>query len=449
FRTYDPGELHVLASEILPSLESKLVLHIDTKRLPKVAKHEARILLHLTAESSRRLSVYPTMVYGNPPVAEVRGQELVVLDDAHVPERDVAAEDALRKRLHQELQLQVCRQGIFDDESALLFVSKLRDWECTGTGLSAFTVQGELSPDSGWSEDQFHLGFRLSDRAGAVTPDKVLQAWKENRSFVPLDGGGWAALPHDWLLKYADRVEGILSARGHDQKAPLPRHFLPDIALLCEEEGIPVPARVKTLCTRLQGSEQLPRAPLPTDLKASLRDYQRKGVDWLLFLKEAGLGALLADDMGLGKTLQSIAVIEGKTLVVCPTSVLQSWSDQIAEFRPSLKVTLYHGPNRKIGEGVTLTSYGILRLDQEKLAAEAWETVVLDETQIIKNPDSQIAKAAHRLRGNFRIALSGTPIENRLDDLWSQFQFLNPGLLWSRAEFVERFGDALRSGNNR
>lgn len=449
FRSYDPSELHLFASEILPPLEAKLVVHVDTKRLPKVAKHEARVLLHLMAETPRRLSVFASLVYGKPPVAEVKGSELVVLDEAHVPERDPAAEDALRKRLHQELQLQVGRQSVFEDESALLFVSKLKDWETTGNGLSAFTVQGELSPDSAWQDEQFHLGFRLPDSAGGVDPQKVLQAWKENRSFVPLDGGGWAALPHDWLLKYADRVEGMLSARGHDERAPLPRHFLPDIAMLCEEEGIPVPTKVKALCTRLLGADQLPRASLPSDLKASLRSYQRKGVDWLLFLKEAGLGALLADDMGLGKTLQSIAVIEGRTLVVCPTSVLQSWADQINEFRPSLKVSLYHGPQRSLGEGVTLTSYGILRLDQEKLAAEEWDTVVLDETQVIKNPDSQIARAAHRLRGKFRIALSGTPIENRLDDLWSQFQFLNPGLLWSRGEFVERFGDAIRSGNSR
>jgi hypothetical protein len=448
FRSYDPSELHMLASEILPPFESKLVVHIDTKRLPKVAKHEARVTLHLQAENSRRLSVYPTMVYGKPPVAEVKGQDLVVLDEAHVPERNVAAEEALRKKLHQELQLQIGRQSVFEDESALLFVSKLKDWETTGNGLSAFTVQGQLAADSTWEEEQFRLGFRLPDSAGAVDPTKVLSAWKENRSFVPLDGGGWAALPHDWLLKYADRVEGMLNARNHN--GSLPRHFLPDIAVLCEEEGIPVPAKVKSLCTRLAGSEQLPRSPLPSDLKASLRSYQRKGVDWLLFLKDAGLGALLADDMGLGKTLQSIAVIEGRTLVVCPTSVLQSWADQIAQFRPTLKVNLYHGPSRSFqNEGVTLTSYGILRLDQEKLSAEEWDTVILDETQIIKNPDSQIAKAAHRLRGKFRIALSGTPIENRLDDLWSQFQFLNPGLLWSRSEFVERFGDALRSGNNR
>lgn len=448
FRPYSPAEFHFFASEILPSLEAKMVVHVETKRLPKVAKHEARVLLHLMAENSSRLSVYPSLVYGNPPVAEVRGQELHILDEAHVPERDLATEDALRKKLHQELQLQIGRQSIFEEESALLFISKLKDWECTGNGLSAFTVKGQLTAAVEWAEDKLNMGFQLPEGAGDVDPAKVLEAWRENRSFVPLNGGGWAALPHDWLLRYADRVEAILSARTHSN-GKVPKHFLPDLAELCHEEGVEIPAKIKSLCAKLAGEEVIPRAKLPSDLKASLRPYQRKGVDWLLFLKEAGLGALLADDMGLGKTLQSIVCIEGRTLVVCPTSVLQSWADQIQEFRPSLKVQMYHGPNRVLGDGVVLTSYGILRLDQEKLSAIHWDTVILDETQVIKNPDSQIAKAAHRLRGNFRVALSGTPIENRLDDLWSQFQYLNPGFLWSRQEFSERFGDAIRSGNSR
>lgn len=448
FRPYSPSEFHFFASEILPSMEAKMVVHLDTKRLPKVTKHDARITLHLMAENAQKLSVFPSLVYGKPPVAEVRGQDLFILDQGHVPERDVAAEDILRKRLHQELQLQIGKQSVFEDESALLFISKLKDWECTGNGLAAFTVKGTLGAGVEWNEDKLNLGFQLPDGAGDVDPAKVLEAWRENKSFVPLNGGGWAALPHDWLLRYADRVEAILAARKHSQGA-VPKHFLPDLAELCRDEGIEIPAKIKSIVARLAGEEAIPRSKLPDDLKANLRDYQRKGVDWLLFLKEAGLGALLADDMGLGKTLQSIACIDGRTLVVCPTSVLQSWADQIQEFRPKLKVSLYHGPNRSLGDNVVLTSYGILRLDQEKLAAIDWDTVILDETQVIKNPDSQIAKAAHRLSGKFRVALSGTPIENKLDDLWSQFQFINPGFLWSRQEFNERFGDAIRSGNSR
>lgn len=448
FRTYTQDEFHFFASEVLPNFESKLVIHVKTKRLPKVSKHEPRIVLHLQAENGFRLSAYPQLFYGNPPVAEVVDDKLVPIRDEEVPGRNTDAEEKLRKRLHTELQLQVGRQSVFEDESALLFVSKVKDWDCTGNGLSAFTMQGELSPNFSWDQENFRLNFQLPDSAGSVDPSKVLDAWKENRSFVPLQGGGWAALPHDWLLKYADRVEAMISARKSETES-LPRYLVPDLAQLCEEEGAAVPDQIRTLCARLAGAENLPRAPLPTDLKADLRSYQRKGIDWLLFLREAGMGAMLADDMGLGKTLQSIACIQGRTLIVCPTSVLQSWADQIAQFRPGLKVSLYHGGGRTLTDGITLTSYGILRIDQEQLAAIHWNTVILDETQTIKNPDSQIARAAHRLRGDFRIALSGTPVENKLDDLWSQFQFLNPGLLWKRSEFLERFGEAMKSGNTR
>ena len=178
-------------------------------------------------------------------------------------------------------------------------------------------------------------------------------------------------------------------------------------------------------------------------------------MEWLRFLGGLGLGALLADDMGLGKTLQALCVFPertqakrsegtpgvGRTLVVCPTSVLSSWSSQIAQFRPGLKTSLYHGAGRRLDDDadVTLTTYAILRLDRELLAARDWTTVVLDEAQTIKNPDSQVAQAAHELRAGVRLALSGTPIENRLDDLWSQFRFLNPGLLGSRRDFNESF----------
>lgn len=447
FRRYKKNEYARLSSEILPHLESKLVINVQTKRLPRIAKYEPRIVLHMQAESARKLSVYPSLFYGDPPVAEVVGGKLEPLESHEVPERQIEAEEVLRKKLHQELQLQLGRQSVFEDESALLFISKAKSWPNTGNGLTVFTVQGELTPEISWQKEDLNVGFHLPDSAGTVSAESVLLSWKENRSFVPLDGGGWAALPHEWLLKYADRIEAVLSAKNTKNK--IPRHFIPDLAGLCEEEGYTIPEQIRSLLKQLKGDQPLPKPVFPDDLKADLRSYQHKGIEWLLFLRAANLGAMLADDMGLGKTLQSIACIEGKTLVVCPTSVLQSWCDQIQQFRPSLKVNLYYGTNRSLKDGITLTSYGILRLDQDILADKEWDTIILDETQVIKNPDSQIAKAAHRLFGKFKVALSGTPIENRLDDLWSQFQFLNPGLLWSRSEFTERFGDAIRSGNPR
>jgi SNF2 family DNA or RNA helicase len=187
---------------------------------------------------------------------------------------------------------------------------------------------------------------------------------------------------------------------------------------------------------------------LPDDLVAELRPYQRRGVAWLQFLREAGLGGLLADDMGLGKTVQALCAIRGRTLVVAPTSVVHNWSDEIRRFRPGLTTCVYHGPKRALdpSAAVTITSYPLLRLDEEILAKPQWDVLVLDEAQLIKNPESQVAQAAFRLNARWRLTLSGTPVENRLDELWSQMHFLNRGLLGGRRDFQDRYAKPVAEG---
>jgi hypothetical protein len=197
--------------------------------------------------------------------------------------------------------------------------------------------------------------------------------------------------------------------------------------------------------------------PPPKALRAKLRPYQQRGFTWLAALNKLGLGACLADDMGLGKTVQIITLllhlerIKKPSLVVCPTSVLGNWQREIQRFAPSLKVHRYHGVDRVAsfkGMNVILTTYGVLVRDQDLLAKVKWNIVALDEAQAIKNPDSQRAKAANRITAIQRITLTGTPIENRLDELWSLINFSLPGLFGKRSAFqknfatpIERFGD--------
>jgi len=154
--------------------------------------------------------------------------------------------------------------------------------------------------------------------------------------------------------------------------------------------------------------------------------------------------------MGLGKTLQALCAVRGRTLVICPTSVMYSWADQVAKFRPALKLSIYHGPNRNLASDadIVLTSFGVARIDQSVLGATLWDTLIIDEAQTIKNSDSQIAQAIYQLEANFRVTLSGTPVENSLEDLWSQFRFLNPGLLGTQDEFEQRFAKAIRAGDS-
>jgi SNF2 family DNA or RNA helicase len=275
---------------------------------------------------------------------------------------------------------------------------------------------------------------------------RVLRAWQAGASLVPLPEGGWAPLPVDWLERFGDRVADLLAARN--AAGALPTCALPDLARLCQTLEQPPPPGFTGLQTLLEDFASLPDASLPDDVQATLRPYQRYGVNWLVFLRQVELGALLADDMGLGKTLQALCALYGRTLVVAPTSVLHNWADEIRRFRPALRYAIYHGVQRQLDTSadVILTTYAILRLDADELAQEAWDTLVLDEAQTIKNPDSQVARAAYRLQARFRVALSGTPVENRLDELWSQFHFINPGLLGGRQHFQERYARPITAG---
>jgi SNF2 family DNA or RNA helicase len=153
--------------------------------------------------------------------------------------------------------------------------------------------------------------------------------------------------------------------------------------------------------------------------------------------------------MGLGKTLQTICVLRGRVLVVCPKSVVYNWVDEINRFRPGLRTALYEGPKRQIDRAadVTLMTYAVLRLDSELLSKEDWDIVVLDEGQAIKNLGSQTARAAFELRGKFRVLLSGTPVENRLEELWSGMHFANPGLLGGVSHFQERYANPIANGD--
>jgi SNF2 family DNA or RNA helicase len=238
-----------------------------------------------------------------------------------------------------------------------------------------------------------------------------------------------------------------MAARQED--GTLPTVAMPTLARFCEEMEAPPPPGLQKLEPILGSFEGIPEAPLPKDLVADLRPYQRQGINWLAFLRSMSLGAVLADDMGLGKTLQTLTALEGKALVVCPKSVVYNWAAEIRKFRPHLKVHVFHGAKRKLDPkaDVTLTTYAVLRLDSELLSKEAWDCIVLDEAQAIKNPSSQVAQAAYELKGQFRVALSGTPVENRLDELWSLFHFANRGLLGGRSDFDERYATPIASGN--
>lgn len=178
-----------------------------------------------------------------------------------------------------------------------------------------------------------------------------------------------------------------------------------------------------------------------------LRHYQRRGLAWLQFLARIGLGGCLADDMGLGKTATTLAhLVErpGPHLVVCPLSVVHNWEAECRRFTPGRRVVVHHGTDRTLGAtgpdaDLVITTYGLLPRDIDVLADVAWKTVVLDEAQVVKNPNTKASRAVRRLRADQKLALTGTPVENRLSELWAILDAVNPGMLGSQQRFRERF----------
>ena len=209
------------------------------------------------------------------------------------------------------------------------------------------------------------------------------------------------------------------------------------------------------LLHQMAGQTKLTPLIPPPDFIGTLRHYQVTGFSWLVFLRRFGLGACLADDMGLGKTPQTIAYLlhqrihNGRkpALVVCPTSVVSNWQHELARFAPDLRVLIHHGTGREkenfahqaVRHDIVITSYSLLHRDEKHLKEVGWGEVILDEAQNIKNPDTKQAKAARGLSAEHRLALTGTPIENRLTEVWSIFQFLNAGYLGSQEVFHSIF----------
>ena len=214
---------------------------------------------------------------------------------------------------------------------------------------------------------------------------------------------------------------------------------------------------LRGLITNLTGNKSLEAIQPPKSFQGQLRPYQARGVSWLAFLEGWGLGACLADDMGLGKTIELIAFLlhlkergemEAPTLLVCPTSVLGNWQREVQRFAPTLSTLVHHGEKRSKGKAFTkqvkeqdlvITSYALAQRDAKTLQGVSWQGVVLDEAQNIKNPQAKQSQAVRQLESGFRIALTGTPVENRLSEMWSIWDFLNPGYLGTQQFFQRRF----------
>ena len=277
-----------------------------------------------------------------------------------------------------------------------------------------------------------------------------------------LPNGEIAIIPEAWLTRYAD-LFALSETHGDKERPVLKKHHLNLVKEL--EEGNLAKVHLSEKFRTLNSFSGIKNYPLPEGFKGELRPYQRAGYNWLRFLNEYKLGGCLADDMGLGKTVQTLTMLlaekeanAGPSLLIMPTSLIYNWEMEASKFTPDLKVLNYTGTlrNKDIKRfekyDVILTSYGITRLDSELLQKFYFNYIILDESQVIKNPSSNIAKAVRELKSRHKLVLTGTPLENTTMDLWSQMSFINPGILGSQSYFrqefqvpIEKKGDEMKS----
>ena len=295
--------------------------------------------------------------------------------------------------------------------------------------------------------------MRLHERGGMASA-RIL----DGEVVTSLDDGRILKLPAERIARLLAVIEDMIDASSRttgdtmvlEATAAHTVLDLEDVLTTRWQDGAVIAANV----ARFRALAEIPEAPVPASFTVSLRPYQQHGVNWLQHLRENNLGGLLADDMGLGKTAQTIAhiVIEAESgrldrpaLVVVPTSLVPNWTAELHRFAPHLRVVVLHGLERHekrrdlTGVHVVITTYTVLSRDIEDMVALPWHMVVLDEAQAIKSAGSKATHAVCRLDTRHRLCLSGTPIENHLGELWSQFAFLMPGLLGQRKSFNKRF----------
>ena len=308
--------------------------------------------------------------------------------------------------------------------------------------------------------DWLNLDMKF-ESGGAVVREEELRACLEHgRRLVRLEDGTYAPVDPEKVGDVLTRMAEIYATAGKSEKLPLSQAGRVQ-DLLKMVENAKVSATAKTLFKKIEHIDEIPSIAKPRTLKADLRPYQKDGFSWLVFLHELNSGGILADDMGLGKTIQTIALLlwaKSKSkrklnLVIAPTSVVPNWEREISKFAPGLKTVVWQGPNRNQQASdlekadVMITSYALLRRDEELLQALDLGYVILDEAQHIKNPMSQTARSAKKIRSERRLALTGTPIENRLSELWSIFDFVSPGLLGPLKAFEERIARPIDRGD--
>lgn len=464
----------VFMQSILTQLEQRVQINYSyirqatpTEIADKDYTTEKLIYLH---QEGNYISITPVMKYGNVEIPVYSRKQLLDTDqngNEFKIERDHNAEIRLTRVImeqHSDFKEQIEEQEYFylhkdkflDDE---WFLNAFETWRNEDINILGFNniknnklnahrakITIEITSGIDWFNAQLKVGFGHKK----ATLKQVHRAIRNKSKFVQLDDGSLGILPEEWIHKIARYFQ---AGDIDEELLKIPKISYTEIQDLFEKEVLSeeVQAEIATYTQHFSATASIPEVAVPETLNAELRAYQREGLNWLNFLDSHNFGGCLADDMGLGKTVQIIAFIlsqrekHGHTtnLVVLPTSLLFNWQEELAKFAPSVKVLTHYGADRQKSTAdfqqyeVVLTTYGILLSDITFLKKFKFNYLFLDESQTIKNPNSERYKAARLLQSRNRIALTGTPVENNTFDLYGQLSFACPGLLGSKQYFKD------------
>ncbi len=374
-----------------------------------------------------------------------------------------------QREAEEEIRDQIVSSNIIEDTPGLFYANleMALDWLFDGLPAlvkTGFEVMGEeslarfrvnrkkpkISMALSSEVDWFDLNLDIEFDGVSLTLAELKKALQKEKKFVRLKDGSIARLPEKLIQKFQYLIE---FGQSSDSAIRFRDHHLSFVdKLLDEADRKQIDDNSQKKLGRLEQFTHIKNYPLPENLNGELRDYQRAGYNWLNFLNEFSFGGCLADDMGLGKTVQTLALLQQQinkhqtpNLIVAPTSVLFNWQREIEKFTPDIDYALHYGTKRTRDvrrlrkKSLILTTYGHLRRDISFLSEIPFHYVILDESQNIKNPQSETAQAARGLNAKNRLALTGTPVENNSLELWSQFSFLSPGLLGGQSFFKDNF----------
>lgn len=323
------------------------------------------------------------------------------------------------------------------------------------SNIPKFTIEASAGTD--W----FDLKVTIQWAEQEVPLKEIRRAILNHQDTIMLEDGTLGHIPEEWVSQYSLLLRTGTEDNGTLRISKIHYMLLDDILEKTGDDTVQQDIAVRK--EKLLQYDNLSKTALSTAIQAQLRPYQQSGFHWLQSLDELGWGGCLADDMGLGKTLQTISFLQfvkekypGCTqLVVCPTSLIFNWENEIQKFCPTLKFFTHYGTQRQFTQAqfdeydVILSTYGVIRNDIEQMSQYLWQYIILDESQAIKNPDARITRAVLQLRAVNRVILSGTPIQNNTEDLFAQFNFLNPGLLGNREFFNREFAIPIDKQGNR